>query len=604
MKKIKNISILIGLAIPLLFWSCTDYLNVSDELAGELTMPEVFENSAMTRRFHRYIYTGIPDMSNIIMNSSYSGITGLDNPWVSISDELKAAQNNVRTIAITGYNAGNAGLGRWGLYKQIRQANLFMQHAKEIPQQGETDYISATELASLKAEARFLRAYFHYLLFELYGPIPIVREAIDPQSADLDYARNTVDEVITFLDKEITEVAPLLKEEEPKERRAVPTRGAALALKAKMWMYAASPLLNGGYTEALNLEDKEGKKLFPPYDASKWQKALNALQEFIDYAQKKYELYKIYNSDGVLNADESLYQLFQKSENNKEIIWASTKNSWGSVNGEGRERRCTPRNVFQGFACVGIVQEMIDDFFMQDGLGIKESPLYKEDGYDTDFISNMYRNREPRFYQAVMYSGRPWHVNNKRIYFHKGSGNDNSKADNPYTGYLLYKGLTKTLLNQGTNPKSQYKPTILFRLADFYLLYAEALNEVNPSDPRIVEYIDKVRQRAGIPLLADIKPQIKGNKELQREAIIRERRVELFAEGQRYFDVRRWMIADQPLGRQGGDFHGMDMNAETAADFLKRVTFETRVFEKRMYLYPLPLDEVQKSKKLVQNPDW
>lgn len=122
MKIMKNISMLLGLVTTLLFWSCSDYLNVSDELAGELTMPEVFENSAMTRRFHRYIYTGIPDMSNIIMNSSYSSLTGLDNPWVSISDELKAAQNNVRTIAITGYNAGNAGLGRWGLYKQIRQA--------------------------------------------------------------------------------------------------------------------------------------------------------------------------------------------------------------------------------------------------------------------------------------------------------------------------------------------------------------------------------------------------------------------------------------------------------------------------------------------------
>jgi hypothetical protein len=591
----------------LIFVGCSDYLNVSDELAGELTMEEVFENSNMTRRFHRYIYTGIPDMSNIIINGSYAPLGGLDNPWPALCDELKAAQNNVKTLPLTGYNAANAQLGRWGLYKQIRQANLFLENAHEIPPSGQTDFISEEELSSLKAEARFLRAYYHYLLFELYGPIPIMDKSADPKSKDLDYSRNSIDEVVNFIDNELMEVFPLLKEKEEKDRLAVPTKGVALALRAKLWIYAASPLFNGKYSEAVALKDHEGRNLFPTEDKTKWNKAVQALEDFIAYAENgHYELYKVYNSDGSINAEQSLYELFQKSLNNKEIIWASSSSSWGTLNGEGRERRCTPRDVYQGFACVGIVQEMIDDFFMKDGLSIIESPLYSEEGYDEYFVSNMYKNREPRFYLSVTYQGKPWQIINKRIYFHKGSGNDNSKADNPYTGYLLYKGMTNNLLNQGSYPRSQYKPSIIFRLADFYLLYAEALNEVNPSDPRIIEYIDKVRERAGIPLLKDIKPQIKGNKELQQEAIIKERRVELFAEGQRYFDVRRWMIAENSVGEggQGGDFHGMDMNADNPIDFLNRVVFEKRIFEKPMYLYPLPLGEVQKSRKLVQNPGW
>ncbi len=137
-------------------------------------------------------------------------------------------------------------------------------------------------------------------------------------------------------------------------------------------------------------------------------------------------------------------------------------------------------------------------------------------------------------------------------------------------------------------------------------MYAEALNEVNPSDPRVLTYIDYVRERAGIPLLADIKPQIRGNKELQREAIVAERRVELASEGQRYFDIRRWMIAGDGAGNggQGGVFHGMDMDAETLADFYTRTEVETRRWDNSMYFAPIPLNEMQNSRMLVQNPGY
>lgn len=613
MKALKKLSIICGLSLSTILLSgCSDYLNVSDDLAAEMTMEEVFNNTSYARRFHRYIYTGIPDVSNIIITSAYAGLTGLDNPWPAVSDELKAAQNNVKTIPVVGYHAGSASLSRWELYRQIRQANEFMTYAHTIPQNGDVaDFIDEKELVSLKNEARFLRAYYHFLLFELYGPIPIVTEIANPSASDLDYYRNSVDEVVSFIDEELNACYDLLPEKElntdgtiNQNRAAAPTKGAALAILAKLHVYAASPLFNGGYSEAVSLKDNQGKQLFPSKDDNKWNKAVTALQRLIDYAHAgRYSLYKIVKN-GEIDPTESLYQLFQASVNNSEAIWQTSKNSWGGVNGEGRERRCTPRAIYSGFGGVGVLQEAVDDFLMSDGKSIKESPLYEETGIGEDGVPNMYKKREPRFYQAITYSGKVWQKTTKQIYFYKGTGDDNSKGDMSYSGYLLYKGMNRDLLNQGSNSKSQYRAGMLFRLADFYLLYAEALNHTNPSDPRIIQYVDSVRYRAGVPLLKNIKPEIIGNQELQEKAIRHERRIELFAEGQRYFDVRRWICAEEEGYQQGGPVHGMNMNANSLNEFMHRTAFETRIFERRMYLYPIPLAEIQKSKKLIQNPGW
>ena len=122
--------------------------------------------------------------------------------------------------------------------------------------------------------------------------------------------------------------------------RVKPTRGVALAVRAKLWVYAASPLLNGGYAEALEVTNTDGTRLFPDRDNNKWQKALNALQELIDWAETgAYELHTVYNPDGTVNAAQSLYQLQQVY--NKEIIWAATNNSFGAVNSDGQDRSCT-----------------------------------------------------------------------------------------------------------------------------------------------------------------------------------------------------------------------------------------------------------------------
>lgn len=620
----KNIKFLF---IVLLFMcvSCADFLDVSKELQQELTMEEVFSNPSYTRRFHRYIYTGIPDMKFMCFNDEYVGMNGLDAPWSPCSDELKATRNYGSTIPTAGYHAGDAPFTRWMLYKQIRQCNLFLKYAKVIP--GDVDKITEGELDDLKLTARFFRAYYHYLLVELYGPVPLMKEEVDPNTLDLDFARTPLDEIINYLDSELYEIAQELPEIRTTDaERVMPTKGLALAVRAKLWVYAASPLLNGGYKEALAVTNNDGVRLFPDRNESKWNKAVEALQDLIDLAETGvYELHKVYHKDGSINAEESLYELQQIY--NKEIIWAATNASYGSLNGDGQDRSMTPRTEGVGQTALGVLQEMVDDFFMEDGLSIEESPLYPKDekGYgeyineipETPImddvepvviseISKMFLHREPRFYDAVIFQGRRWHISGREIFFHDGGNNGKTGGMYSATGYLPYKGYCKELYNLGNYKRYQFRPSIIFRLGEFYLLYAEALNEINPSDSRIIEYVDRIRERAGIPKLKDIKPEIIGDQKAQRDAIRREMRVELFMEGQRYFNVRRWMVAEEGQeSPQGGWVTGMNIDSTDPKDgFHTRRHVEYRLFERRMYLYPLPLEEIQKSRKLVQNPGW
>lgn len=596
------------------FGSCKKYLDVSDELAGGLTsVDQVFDNPDYARRWYANVMSGVPDYSMIIRADwDGGGQTGLHNPWTSMTDEVNSTYGDARTYFNSPKNSSNMMFHRWGtLYQLIRQANIFLEKAKIIPASGtDADKLEAEEFNKLKSNVQFMRAYYYYLLFEQYGPVPIIDRALSP-TEELDLPRNSVDEVVNYISSELDKVMPLLPQTaiSDEQYRANPTKGVALAVKAKLWMYAASPLFNGGFQPALALQNLDGKKLFPVADPSKWQKAVQATKALIDFAEQgNYDLYRA-NTNGVFDPNKSVYELFQVY--NSEIIWATANTGWGGLNADRLERRTTPRSERNGLGSTSVVQELVDDFYMSDGLPIEStpflpaSPLYKEDGFDEYngvSVYDMYLNREPRFYNTVFFAGRKWHISNSPIYFHVGSANDRS-GQSPQNGYILYKRLSRKVSLTSPGVANVFRPSIVFRLAEFYLLYAEALNEVDPGNADVLKYLNLVRQRAGIPAIETLNPAITGSKDHQREAIQRESRIELSTEGQRYFDVRRWMIADKPSGRQGGDFHGMNMDGN-ATTFFQRTKFQTRVFETQYYLYPVPYNEIQKSKTLVQNPGW
>ncbi|UVQ15426.1 RagB/SusD family nutrient uptake outer membrane protein [Bacteroides fragilis] len=628
MKKQNSIyTLLIAL---LCFVSSCDYLGVSDQLAGGLQNTEqVFDNVSYTKRWYANVFAGIPDYSGI--NSVNVG--AFKNPWTGMCDELVVGYGNSSKYNNSDRNAANMGFHRYGdCYKYIRQANIFLQKAHPIMTTGtQGDQLLEDELTQMKANVRFMRAFYHYLLFEQYGPIILVKDKIYNATEDQDVPRNTVDEVIEYIDSELTAVASELTQEpifEDKDYRAWPTKGVALAVRAKLWLYAASPLLNGGYREALSVTNPDGTRLFPDYDAGKWEKALAACKDFIDYAEAgRYELYKEYKDDNgaVIDPDKSVYNLFQKYTH--EIIWATANNDWGGMNGDAFDRRIAPRCEKNGLGSTGVTRELVDAFYMKDGFPVSataylpQSTLYQEEGYGTykdqndNFskkytnvtVSNRYLNREPRFYNTVFFNGRQWPVSCNQVLFYNGGNSGVQEGQATLTGYMLFKRFNRSVSLTNPGVASQFRPSIIFRLADFYLMYAEAANEVNPNDARVLKYLNLVRERAGLPDIETLNPAIRGNQELQRAAIQRERQIELATEGQRYFDVRRWMIADKNgEGRQNGYVHGMNVRGESndKEDFNRIVEASQIVFNRKMYLYPMPDSEMRKTKNLVQNPGW
>ena len=254
----------IGLMSLSLSWftSCHKFLDVSDELAGGITdVEQVFDNVDRTRKWYGQIYNNVPDYSAIWVSSASMG-----NAWAGYTDELYHRLAN-NTGKYGNWNASNSNNHRWGtLYESIRQANIFLEKVKPIVATGvSAAVLTEAEVERYKANVRFMRAAYYYYLMEMYGPVPIITQSKTLQD-ELDVPRNSLDEVISFIDSELQEAMQGM-EPEPYHTQldyaAVPTKGTAMALRAKLWVYAASPLFNGGFTEALSLTNSDGKRLFP-----------------------------------------------------------------------------------------------------------------------------------------------------------------------------------------------------------------------------------------------------------------------------------------------------------------------------------------------------
>lgn len=663
--KMKNIKlankIFIALLFVIVFTGC-EYLDVDKELAENVTLEEVFQNPNYTKRWHAEVFQCIPNYSEMGLYAT-TGFTGI---WNSISGDVTSARGPGLTVMTSGFNSENAAFHKWwSLYRVIRQGMIFLDMASEsMGSPADATFISRDEMNRMKAEINFLIAYSYFQLFELYGPVPIITDLADPTNPNIDYERAPLDELVNHIDVLLDDVIKSghlpetnfrdQSSDNPTNRYGLdqiarPTVTAAHAIRARLWVYAASPLFNGGFEEALSVTNNDGTRLFPDYDASKWMTAKSHIETLLNWAnQKGYELYKEYDEEGNNNPHESVYWLFQTFTD--EILWATGVNNYRHVTLD-MEPRTTPRDIStSNFGNIGLFQEAVDAFFMDNGLEINDPGSgYTTEGFTQvrnytridpyevkidEHISRMYANREPRFYQAVIYEGKSWYQdlntnklgNDYRVFFSRGGGADNTSQENPRTGYMLNKFKNRTLLNQGTNPRQWGRPWILFRLGDFYLYYAEVLNEINPNDPLIIDYLDMIRERAGVPGYRELAQQgrknIIGDQELQRDAIHKERRVELFAEGNRYFDIRRWMTADDSDSPdQQLVFTGMNMNVPAAkwdgagrfesyideygsGTYYDRIVIENRAWRRAMLFYPIPYNEIQKSNLLVQNPLW
>ena len=627
--------------------SCSDYLDVSKEMNENLTENKVWENPTYTRNWYGNIYLCMSEFSE-----TGSEVSAFKNPWSNMCGEITSQKADSRDVMVAGYTAGSAKFHRWAtLYKYIRQAMIFIRDAKDEGVGSDQNVLTAEDIARMKDEARFLMAYSYFSLFELYGPFCIVNNIDDPAYPTYNnYERASVDECVKYIDDILADI--LSRDNLPettittKGENATgdafntnevvrPTKITVRALRAKLWVYAASPLFNGGWDKAMEIKNPDGKQLFPAKDPSKWQTAKQHLEELLTACEEDgHGLYE-YQVNGTNNPEMSVYRLFQ--DYNREILWCSTNNSYSDQ--YKMEKRTNPRDVNACYGTIGPSQEAVDMFFTKDGLTINEDPNYHEDAlvqvtntayddagketHNDPNVFNMYSNREPRFYQDIIYQGKSWFKvyqsksgnSNYQVDFSLRGGAGPESSDTPLSGYLLGKFKNRSVNHASGDTQKYARVSIIYRLAEFYLYYAEVLNEIDPSDSRIIEYIDKVRERAGIPTYAKLAEEgikdIRGNYEKQKEAIQRERFVELYCEGQWYFDIRRWMIcgkgqlADQTRFSGMNEYGTPDVTIGQQGSYFKRTTLENRQWSDKMYLYPIHQNVIQLGAgKIVQNPGW
>ncbi len=482
--------------------------------------------------------------------------------WASASDEsmfshdygmwaLNKGEITPANLAILGSQPGqyNGNLNPWGKnYRYIRDANVFFDRIGTVP-------MDSAQRRQLTGEMTFLRAFRYFDLVRNYGGVPLLTKTFALGDDFATVQRATLAQSISFVVSEADKAAALLPLTYGSADIGRATKGAALALKARMLLYAASPLYAG------------------TTDATRWQEAADAAKAVLDLG-----LYKLYPN----------YQQLFLTANNAEIIF----NRLGTQQGDSfldLERWNGP-NGYGGWGGNLPTQNLVDAYETMDGRAITDA----NSGYDPQ---NPYLNRDPRFYATVLFNGVPYRGRTIQVFQPGGLDSpDGPEAFNTtLTGYYLRKFITE---GRGLgDAKGSPAPWIYFRLGEMLLNYAESRNEAAGPDATVYDAVNQLRARVSMPALPTglIQAQM-------RDRIRRERQVELAYEEHRYYDVRRWRIAgateNQPV-------RGVTVTKSTAGAL--RYSYQTvqeRRFGDRNYFLPIPLKETQANPNLRQNPGF
>ena len=628
-----------------------------EEMPGvQLDLDDTFANYSKTEQFLNNIYSyAADDNTGERFYTSYADRYG--GIWMAGSIEANWSWDwhNSHKWNLSQTSPSSDYVTFWydHFYQGINKASIFIQRVDGNPE------LSETEKKVWKAQARGMRALYYFHLFRLYGPIVILGEEPVDTGAELSSllrARNTVDECVKFMTEEFDAAAKDLPARYTGVNYGRIDAGACKAYKAKILLYAASPFYNGN-TDLASVKNTDGTNLFPQEeDASKWETAKAAFEDFFNEYGANYALHEVYTG-GKYDPYESYRQVTTGCElTSKENIFI--REVWhGELNYAVTPYHNGYRNGYgiDGGLGLGTSQEMVDLFFTDKGLRIDDDPDYKDYGLNTTPSAKYYgwdedyndpvvptrnyfkqntnltlkqwANREPRFYVCVTYNGSTW-LNTEttagevttELYYNGNSGNAVASHDCPYTGY----GMRKTARSSKEAGRDNHFSCNL-RLAEMYLGYAETLSATSDFDGAM-EYVNKVRARAGIPEYGEGKDgngydriSYPKNRTDVDNRIRRERMVELCFESARFFDVRRWKIANGEsdvngqgdgwvyptyhTGGEGGDLHGLDYRSDPP-QFFQKVVMQTRTFEPRHYLMPIPDAEVRRNPLMVQNYDW
>jgi hypothetical protein len=596
----------ISYLIAILLLACTScQKGFLDKQPDEsITIQQAFQKRSYAEAFLTDVYAS---MGNEYYFTDFQGTS--PNPYVIASDEMNIPwpEKFEKLMNKGSWNAYNVDAQLWkNMYEGIRKSNIFLNNIHITPQDAQ---FSETDRQRWIGECQFLRAYYHFRLVRIYGGVPIMDFASGVADDFTQLRRAPLDTCINFIVRECDEAAARLPMKLTNNRELGRiTAAAALALKARMLLYRASPLFNGN-PDYTTFADKEGVKLFPQeYRADIWDQAAAAAKAAIDQSEQAgYALYKKH-ADPVVN----YHQLFLDNYND-EVIFAYNAGVSGWM------EKCAFPGSLGGWNGYNPTQAQVDAYEMDNGIApitgyladgtpiINPASGYQEEGYATaddpnkrwlTGVRNMYVHRDPRFYATINFNGAEFATRRMQFWQTGADGRGNAGRDYNTTGYLLKKYVNPAAsITQGRFMLGTY---IFFRLGGLYLDYAEALNESQGPTPEVYQYMDAIRTRAGMPKLpAGL------DKAGMRARIWRERRVELSYETHRYFDCHRWKIASQT---EGGPIYGMNITTGTSLQdnaFYKRTLVETRVFQApKHYLFPIPQSEIDKAPLLIQNPGW
>jgi hypothetical protein len=634
---IKRHTVVAGLLLVLFtgISSCKkSYLDVVPDNVA--TLDNAFANRNEAEKYLFSCYSYLPKEGDPDRNPGFSGGDEAWTYWPMTEDFFFLDPYN---IARGTQNRADPYMNYWdgydgrSLWQGISTCNIFLANVDKV-----VDLPPYLKLRWI-SEAKFIKAYLHWYLFRMYGPIPIMDKNLDITASpeQVKVFRQPVDTVVNYISRLIDDAAagddntglPGKITSAATELGRV-TKVAALAIKARVLVTAASPLFNGN-SDFAGLKGKDGKLLFnPQYDATKWTRAADACKVAIDAAAAQgMQLY--YFNPGITVVDDRTKVEMNIRNSicekwNSELIWGLTTGG-------------NPTYWLQTFAIPQLDPnnfnlnlkgklapplKMAELFYTKNGVPIEEDKTWDyanrfklrtvtaaqpamQEGYQT---VGLHFDREPRFYADMAFDGSKWFMKN-------GNFNIQSKLEQfggkkqsrlySVTGYYTKKVVNWNLVFTATNLTVESYPWPVMRLSDLYLYYAEALNESGNSAAAL-PYLNQIRTRAGLQSIESSwanfsnQPTKYTTVDGLRDIIHQERGIEMAFEGSRFWDLRRWKTAPQVLSQP---IYGWDILQSSYEDYNRRVLlFTPRFVGPRDYFWPIREYDLQVNPNLVQNSGW
>lgn len=507
-----------------------------------------------------------PENANLFLNNIYADfptdflLFGVD-PFDNWTDNQYPTFNWVTSrggVAKRDYTTSSGPGNDWweSSYAKIRKCNLVIQNAPTIPG------VTEDQKKSLIGEAKFLRAYWYSWLFNFFGGVPLIDVPLDRTNGkEIFYARSTSDETVAFIQKDLAEAAEALPAVQSGKNYGRATKGAALALKSEVELYAG-----------------------------KWQDCVTSCNAV--FALGQYSLAPNYRN-----------MFIPAGESGPEVIFEIQFD--GAAKGHAAEIFLSPRTdpptgIAAGWGHVCPTQNLVDEYEYTDGAA----------GNDPGHANDPYVGRDKRFYASILYNQSSWRGGTVNTYYDPAVNYNSSFFDVNFshqgtqTGYYFCKYLDPAITPSEANYYN--KPingtnAILFRLGEVYLNYAEAKNELGQSDADVVDKLNQLRSRG------ELQPIPLGLSQSQmRDRIRHERRIELAFEGKRYWDIIRWKTAETSMN---GNLKGMKITKVGSAwnyQVVNTYGGDRTFVAPRDYLLPIPQSAIDKNEKLLghQNPGW